>query len=143
MNHTEVLLSIQKHQKIYDALIYPIKLRYSITDTEVDIIGFLYTNPGIDTSQKIVELRRFSKSNVSVSLERLVKKGLIKTQRDTDDRRLVHLSLTESAVPIAKDFVSAIAEYENMLFDGFTSQERAQFNAFSDRIVANVKKALK
>ena len=52
--------------------------KLSITQTEIEIIMFLFNNPDYDTAKDISELRKFPKSCVSKAVDNLIKKGLFR-----------------------------------------------------------------
>ena len=55
-----------------------------------------------DTSSDIVNELLFSKSHVSLSVDGLSKKGLVKKIQDDKDKKVFHLVLTEKAQPIVR-----------------------------------------
>lgn len=104
---------------------------------EATIISFLHNHPGRDTAAEIVELRMLSKSNVSQAVESLIQKELLLRRQDTEDRRKIHLSLTEKADPITREIEKVWKSFKNKIFRGFTEEEEKQFLWFNERIVQN------
>jgi DNA-binding MarR family transcriptional regulator len=70
-------------------------------------------------------------------LDRLEAKGLIRRQRSAQDRRLMHLELTDegrAANPRMKEISMAVA---NRFLRGFTKAEARQLEGFLSRMLAN------
>ena len=126
--------------KLYEQCLENIRGEYGLSQIEIAIIGFLYNNPGKDTAAEIVELRRLPKGNVSQGVELLVKKGLVKRNADTTDRRKVHLSLLPAADPVSAKMQELRSDYEKRLFDGMTEEEHQTFIRLSNKVIENSKK---
>lgn len=85
------LYRILKHDfKIYS--VQKNKL-YKLTESQVLLIDVLYRNPGINLHD-LSEKMKMAKSNVSVIVERLVRKGIAIRITPEDNRRTVKLSLS-------------------------------------------------
>lgn len=116
---------------------------YDLTQNEVDVLLFLNVFPEFDTAKKICELRQLPKSNVSVAIDRLTKKGYLSHQRDADDRRMVHLKIAEAAGGAMSSIMEEYAEFMDSIFVGFTEEERTVWKTLEDKIVANIIHALR
>lgn len=67
------------------------------TPNEMFVLLFLYRNaPRQDTATAIAQAWSVSKPLVTRSVDGLHKRGLLECRRDADDRRLVHLHLSET-----------------------------------------------
>ena len=106
----EFLLHIRRVIRLYESLNRQVCDTWHITQIETDIIAFLKNNPEKDTARDIVEFRMLQKGNVSQAVEDLIQKGFLARRPDERDRRRIHLSLTERALPIAADIVRVRGE---------------------------------
>lgn len=141
--NTELLLSIRSVIRLYDRQVRAAGQRYGLGQTEVDVLAFLFNNPGRDTARDIVALRMLPKGSVSQTVEALIRRGLLRRRQDEADRRRIHLALTEEAQPIAEALAAAQREFQSALFRGFSPAERAQYEAFCRRVFENAAGALK
>lgn len=132
-----LLDNIRRLVRLFDAMLKPVCVQFGLTSTEVTIISFLYHNPGRDTAADIVELRMLSKGNVSQAVESLIQKSLLRREQDKDDRRKIHLSLTENIKPITKEIESVRDNFRSKVFHNFTIEERQQFAKFNERMALN------
>lgn len=97
---TDFMTNTRRIIKLYESMLRTICEQYQLTLIEATILSFLYNNPGIDTAADIAELRMLSKGNVSLAVESLIQKGLLKREQDGADRRRIHLHPTPAAAPI-------------------------------------------
>ncbi len=80
---------------------------YHLRKIDIDILYFLYKSGKHNTSKDICSLSLFNKGHISQSVDRMVKQELIHTMQDTENRRCVHLVLTEKAVEIIGRAITA------------------------------------
>jgi DNA-binding MarR family transcriptional regulator len=71
------------------------------------------------------------------ALDRLEAKGLVLRERSTEDRRVVHLRLTEEGRKIARKVPPVMAEVLNQHLAGFSEAEWKQLLGLLARMVAN------
>lgn len=92
---------LQKIDKMYRRY-YQLELaEYGFTPNEVSVILFLHNNaPDMDTASDIVRCKGISKGLVARSVESLCQKGYLAAVRDPEDRRIIHLELSEKCAPI-------------------------------------------
>ena len=78
------------------------------------------------------------KGNVSQGVESLIQKSFLARIQDTSDRRKIHLSLKDEALPIVMEIEQSKIRFKELLFDGFTQEEMDQFGNLSTRMVQNI-----
>ena len=100
-------------KKGYGRFLAPICEEFSLTRNELDVLLFLYNNPGYDRAADIVAHRGMAKSHVSLSVTTLEEKKLILRRFDENDRRTAHLALTAPGREIAEQ-----ARQKQILFFG-------------------------
>lgn len=71
------------------------------------------------------------------ALDRLEAKGLVQRERSTEDRRVVHLRLTDEGRKIARKVPPVMAEVLNRHLAGFSEAEWQQLLGLLTRMVAN------
>lgn len=118
-------------------------VKYDLSLIEANIISFLYNNPGKDTAGDIVELRMLSKGNVSQGVELLAGKGFLLRSQDKEDRRKVHLRLSDAVQPVTEELKLEKQKFQEALFDGFTEEDKKMLEELNRRVMENTKKALK
>lgn len=71
------------------------------------------------------------------ALDRLEAKGLVRRERSTEDRRVVHLVLTDEGRKVARKVPPVMAEVLNKHLKGFSEAEWQQLLGLLGRMVAN------
>lgn len=140
---SDFLINLRRIMKLHESMLKEICEQYKLTLMEATIISFLYNNPEKDTAGDIVEFRMLSKGNVSQAVESLIQKSLIQRKQDTEDRRKIHLSLLPKAKPITNAMQEIREQFQTELFQGFSKEERREFEKLNNRIVENTKNAVK
>lgn len=143
MSTTDYLMNIRRVMKLHESMLKQVCLKYDLSLLEANIISFLYNNPEKDTAGDIVELRMLSKGNVSKGVEMLAKKGLLLRSQDKEDRRKVHLKLSQKAKPVTDEIELEKRQFHEELFFGFTEEDKKQLEVLSNRVMENTKEALK
>lgn len=128
---------------LYAKCIGEICNRWEITRMELDILLLLANNPCFDTAKDIIEIRYLSKSQTSVSIKLLEKRGYIKKEYATGNRKTAHLKLCEAAAEIIKEGKAAQERFLTLLFHGFTTEELHNMKQYSDRVRDNIHRFLK
>ncbi|MBM6750623.1 MarR family transcriptional regulator [Mediterraneibacter glycyrrhizinilyticus] len=140
-NCTEFWLGLRGMIKLYEKTMKTVCTAHALTMVETDIIAFLKNNPQKDTAADIVELRMLSKGAVSKGVEALIQKELIRRYPDTEDRRRLHLQLTDRSELILTDIERAQTEFWNTVFEGFSEEELEIHERLKTHIFENVRNA--
>ena len=138
----DFLTNIRRIIKLHESMLKGICETYRLSLIEATIISFLYNNPGKDTAADIVELRMLSKGNVSQAVESLMQKSLLQRRQDTEDRRKIHLSLTQAAQPITASLKELFQQFHEELFFGLSKEELELFDRVNEQIIVNTQNAI-
>ncbi len=139
---TDMRLLMRGITKLYEQYLERIRGKYGLSQIEITIIGVLYNNPGKDTAAEIVELRMLPKGNVSQGVELLVKKGFLRRNTDRTDRRKVHLSLEETAIPLCNEIEKVNQSFKEQLLQGLTQQEKETYEKINRQLMKNIEKGM-
>ncbi len=129
---------LSRAQKGYARLLDPICKKYDLTRKELDVMLFLANNPGQNRAADVVAGRGLSKSHVSVSVAGLEEKGLLTRSEDPDDRRTVHLHLTEAAMPIVETGRWKQKMFFSYLHKGVTQEQIDAIVSFAKLVNENI-----
>ncbi|MBE6541925.1 MAG: winged helix-turn-helix transcriptional regulator [Ruminococcaceae bacterium] len=138
----EILHSAFAIKKAYDSIWNSVMEKYSLTRAEIDVLAFLKCNPNHDTSRDIVEYKMTAKSHVSKAVENLMSRGYIIRIQDEDDKRVIHLKLTEESDSAVAEIKSIQADFAEKISDGITPEERAAFHSIAKKLCINAEKML-
>ncbi len=120
----------------------PVCKEYHLTGTEMTVLLFLYNNPEQNTATDIIKYSRMAKANISKAVEHLMRRDLLVRSRNAQDRRVVHLCLTDTALCMMPDLLGAAEQYLRGVFAGFTPEEMHAFSEFNNRMAANAEHRL-
>ena len=137
MDYTRLLQFYKQFGKFYDRQFAAFTQRTGLSMREVHVLLFLANNPGYDTARDITELRGLSKSQVSQAVELLAAEGLLRRTADAVDRRLVHLSITESGAPLARECQVIQAACGQRLLAGLSPRQRGELETLLETILEN------
>lgn len=141
-NASDMLMLVRYMMKLYEKYLEDVQMKYRLSHIEIAIIGFLYNNPERDTAADIVERRMLPKGNVSAGVETLVQKGLLMRRQDQTDRRKIHLSLLEKAVPIVKEIEEINKKFRRQIFKNLSNDDLKTYEKTTDFILENLKEVL-
>ena len=107
--------------------------RFGVGVTEWRVISQLAIEPRI-AAQRICEVIGLDKGAVSRSVAALVAAGHVAEGPDGRDARRQLLALTPSGYALHDRLIALATAREQMMLEGFTPEERAQFTSFLRRL---------
>lgn len=125
-------------ENLYVKTVTPVCEKHKLTYMEFTVLMFLANNPEHDTASEIVRFRHLTKSHVSISVRSLQERGLLSSEYRDGNHKIVHLRLLDLAAPIISDGKAAQNKFEQILFAGFTNDERFSIGQFMERIDQNI-----
>lgn len=131
--------TMARAQKGYARLMDPICKKWELTRNELDVLLFLANNPEYDRAVDIVNNRGLSKSHVSLSINSLESRGLLIRTEDPNDRRTVHLMLTDASREITAQGQMAQRRFFSYLHQGVTQEQIQLMVEFAQRVSENIK----
>ena len=138
----EVLIAISHFKRFYSQTFQPLTEKFQLSQLETDVLLFLRNNPEYNTARDIVSMRGFAKSNVSMAVDSLRRKGFLTIQTDTNSRKLQRLSISPSAYDIAEELSDCQTRCFSRIMNGFSKEERQMLREQLMRIDQNILAAL-
>ncbi len=99
---------------------------FALTTNEVGIIYYLYRYPEACSSDIIRDLL-FSKSHVSLSVNSLEEKGYVEATKDSKDKKVLHLKLTQKCDDIVEMIKKEREFYDQKLFENVSEEDKKTF----------------
>lgn len=130
--------STLRAKKKYGKLLDPLCEEWNLTRNELEVMLFLANNPGYDRAVDIVTKRGIAKSHVSLSVGNLEKRGFLTRLLDEDDRRTIHLALSEEAKAIAQTARETQVAFFSKVFYGLTPEEREIWRKLYAKVCKNI-----
>ncbi|MFS0647515.1 MarR family winged helix-turn-helix transcriptional regulator [Siminovitchia sp. 179-K 8D1 HS] len=101
------------------------------------LIREVYKHGSIRASE-LAELLYVHKSAVTVRADKLVKKGLLLRERDTEDRRNVHLRLSKAGVEYYETMENKINEFVEAIVKDLPKDEMERFLHVFEKIAQHI-----
>nr|WP_308625971.1 helix-turn-helix domain-containing protein [uncultured Eisenbergiella sp.] len=120
----DYLITGRSLTKAYNKHLGEVSDSYGLNRMEINVLLFLYNNPGHDTASDIVELRSFPKSNVSKAVDSLTGRGYLEGITDKEDRRIIHLRICPPALDAVKAAREQQEDFLRFIYRGITKEER-------------------
>ena len=127
-------------QKAYSKQLEPVCKKWDITRSELDVLLFLYNNPGYDRAADIVTRRGMAKSHVSMSVANLADLGLLERRFSPTDRRTAHLSLTPRGEEIAAEGREAQKVFFQLLYGEIPEEDFRLWEKITQKVCENIEK---
>ena len=136
-----------EHQNVmkafYSKCVEGVCEKHKITRMELDILLFLANNPLFDTASDIVEIRYLSKSQVSLSIKLLEKKGFFRKEYQKGNHKTVHLFICKAANEVVEDGKKAQEKFLAILFQGMEPEEMEAMKRWNEHIWRNINQYMK
>lgn len=134
-----LLLSVAwQGNKVYESMCTGLSGEYGLTQNEIDVLSFLNTFHDLNTAKDIAKYRVISKSLICKSVKSLVDRGFLSCVQDSEDKRLIHLYITEKAKPAADKIVKTRSEFIKFMYRGVTPEEEKVLASVLNKISANL-----
>lgn len=137
----DLLTLPQTVTRFYNRRFEPLLERHGLTRMEMDLLLFLANNPEYDTAAQAVSVRHLSKSQVSTSVDALVRRGFLERRPDGADRRTVHLAVLPAAAGAVAEGQGTQQAVVDALLTGVVAQDRRAFGRVLNAMLRNVKES--
>lgn len=143
MNNTlELLLSGQQFKKLYEKKCHQISEKYGLNKIEIEILLFFDSHQEYDTAKDIVDLKFFAKSHVSKAITSLIHDGYLCGKHDEEDRRCVHLNVTDHAKQVIQEAKDMRQDLLTILYKNISEEEREIMVNVAKKLADNIKEAI-
>ena len=129
---------LSQSQKAYSRQLEPVCKKWNVSRSEMDVLLFLYNNPGYDRAADIVTHRGMTKSHVSMSVANLCDLELLVRNFSEVDRRTAHLELTDRGREIAAEGKQAQQEFFARPYQGVPEEELELVKNITRKVCENI-----
>ncbi len=112
----------------------------NLTGQQWRVLAILSRNPGINQGAA-AELLEVEPITLSRMIDRLTDANLVERRAMPHDRRVWSLHLTDAATPVVERMRATAATLMEQALDGFTTDERARFASYLERMRINITRA--
>ena len=136
------LLHGSQFKQLMENRIMEIREKYGLRKVDVEVLYYLSTSGDKNTSKDIKTDTKITKGHISQSIDRLQKMELLVFIPDENDRRCVHLCLTERAGTVTREITAIWNDLNKIIFEGVTEEEKQVLASVALKIANNIDRAL-
>ena len=125
----------------YDMFRRPVMKQFGLSAAQADILMFLVNNPQSNTAAQLSSLLQMPKSQVSLAIAGLERRGFILRESDRGNRIIRRLKVSDAAADAVGLGLEQQQKFFACVFDGFDDVELAQLSSMFERMRENIKKA--
>ena len=129
---------VARAKKKYAHAMDPVCRKWGLTKNELDVLLFLNNNPEFDRASDVVTHRGMTKSHVSLSVTSLESRGMLQRRVNPQDRRTIHLELTDVGREIAAAGRELQEVFFRKVFQGITYEEMEFWQSMMKRVCCNI-----
>ena len=113
--------------------------KVNLTEGKPKLLNFINNNPGC-SQREIASCCKIEPATATSILASMEKENLIYRERNSKDKRILNVFLTEKGVDAQRKVEKVFLELEEVCFDGFSQQERTDAINTLNRLYANLVK---
>ena len=120
---SDVVMSGAQLKKLISRKVEPLMQEYDLRPVELDILVFLQKEKSVDTAKGIIEKKHLSKAHISKSIENLRAGGFIQIAEDENDRRILHINLTDKSNEVIRKVNEIYAQCKEIMERGISKED--------------------
>lgn len=125
-------------QMAHETACQPVCRKYDLNTTMLTVLLFCALHPEQNTARDLCEMRGMKSSIVSVAVEQLIRRGLMRREADTGDRRVHRLVPTPGADEVIQAGLRAQQAFQTRLRAGISQEETAVFERVMQKLQTNI-----
>ena len=95
------------------------------------------------TQLELVNITKLKAPTISITLRNMEREGIVSRQKNDNDRRETHVTITEKGKKMYKKVLVALAKAEKITLNGLTDKELKSMRAIMNKICDNLNEAMK
>ncbi|WP_440056680.1 MarR family winged helix-turn-helix transcriptional regulator (plasmid) [Pseudoalteromonas sp. T1lg65] len=119
--------------KVSDSFAQVYKNEADLTQPQWRVLSHLISS-GADTAKAICELANMDKSTVSRAIKQLEQRQLLTLEPHPEDKRAMHLCVTNTGLALYKQLTPKAKEWEASLMSSLTEIEREQLTLLINKL---------
>lgn len=146
-----IFLEAYRERKLLERCLEIAAIKNDLSLEEVQVLLYLSQPHEKCSRRELAEFIGMTRTELARTLQKLTGRGLIevqeirkkKTAEEKESARQIEMFLMSPAEQIMEEVRGAQEEYRQLLFAGFSEEELEQYQNLSEKIKANIQRALK
>ena len=139
---SDVVMSGAQLKKLISRKVEPLMQEYDLRPVELDILVFLQKEKSVDTAKGIIEKKHLSKAHISKSIENLRAGGFIQIAEDENDRRILHINLTDKSNEVIRKVNEIYAQCKEIMERGISKEDLETLRKVIAQVNENINRDL-
>ena len=135
------LMDEYQNRKLLDYYLEPIAIKNDMTLNEVRLLLYLNQPHHCTTRRELADFTNMSQHTLSMLLQKLSAKGLLKVET-IRSKKQINLLFLPAATPILQEIADAQSNYDRARYESFTEEELIQYACYTEKIKQNIQKIL-
>lgn len=111
----------------------------NFSPNEISILILLSNNPSFNTSSQLCTILGVSKGLISRSIDALIEKELISSEKDASDKRIQRIYLSEKSSPVIQRLQREVTNINNEVLKDISREELQQVEMTVTKILTRFK----
>lgn len=112
--------------------------KLNLSTIEYSYIMILFDKE-ISSQEELTKAAMVDKAQTTRAIQRLLERGLIHKQKDSTDKRVYNISLTQKGLQLVPKIREEIVSFETKLNQGLTYQEQKQMKKYLIQMIRNMR----
>lgn len=135
------LMDEYRNRKLLDYYLEPIAMKNDMTLNEARLLLYLNQPHHCTTRRELADFTNMSQHTLSMLLQKLSAKGLLKVET-IRSKKQINILFLPVAAPILREIADAQNSYDRARYESFTEEELVQYAYYTDKIKQNIQKIL-
>ena len=142
-----ILAEAYRNRKLLERYLETVALRNDLTLKEVTLLFYLSQTDTPRSKKDLADFTGMSKNGLSLTLQRLSSKDLIKVTSASETsqksgEKLLQIELLPAGLDLLPELSTVRSDFDAVRFDGFTEDELDAYNRLSNKIKENIQNVL-
>ncbi|MGN1377607.1 MAG: glycosyltransferase [Dorea sp.] len=135
------LMDEYRNRKLLDYYLEPIAMKNDMTLNEARLLLYLNQPHHCMTRRELADFTNMSQHTLSMLLQKLSAKGLLKVET-IRSKKQINILFLPVAAPILREIADAQNSYDRARYESFTEEELVQYAYYTEKIKQNIQKIL-
>jgi DNA-binding MarR family transcriptional regulator len=135
----ELALKGGDFKRLLDSQLDEVKKRHGLKKVELEVLFYLSRCGESDTPTDVTRGLNLTRGHVSQALDVLLKRKLVTSRADRQDRRITHYSITRKANAIIGELSQIKESMDRQLLAGITEEELAVYKSVMHKMLENIR----
>lgn len=145
LHGTGCLCDAYRERKLLESYLETAALKNDLSLQDMILLLALRQLNSPCSRRELADFLNISRSSLSVSLQRLIARSLIQTEKlrpaDSEEKQF-RVFFPPTAAPVFDDLDLALIDYERTRFSGFTPEEQHQYQVLTETVQSSLQKIL-